>query len=71
VRVTVETLDGIVVRTVARASLPEGGQTVVWDGRRGNRKPVAGGRYLVRVAATNELGPVSLTQTITVRRVAG
>jgi hypothetical protein len=71
VKVTVETPQGIVVRTVSRASLPAGGQTVVWDGRGGNRKPVAGGRYLVRVAATNELGPVSLTQAITVRRVGG
>jgi flagellar hook assembly protein FlgD len=71
VKVTVETPEGIVLRTVSRASLPAGGQTVVWDGRGGNRKPVAGGRYLVRVAATNELGPVSLTQAITVRRVAG
>jgi hypothetical protein len=32
---------------------------------------VAGGRYVVRVAATNELGLVSLTQAITVRRAAG
>jgi hypothetical protein len=71
VKVTVETPEGIVVRTVSNASLPAGQQTVVWDGRGGNRKPVAGGRYVVRVAATNELGLVSLTQAITVRRVAG
>jgi hypothetical protein len=71
VKVAVETPEGIVVRTVSNASLPAGEQTVVWDGRGGNRKPVAGGRYVVRVAATNELGLVSLTQAITVRRVAG
>ena len=71
VKVTVETPEGIVVRTVSSASLPAGEQTVVWDGRGGSRKPVAGGRYVVRVAATNELGVVSLTQAITVRRVGG
>jgi hypothetical protein len=71
VKVTVETPEGILVRTVASASLPPGEQTAIWDGRRGSRKPVAGGRYVVRVTATNELGVVSLTQAITVRRVAG
>ncbi len=71
VKVTVETPEGIVVRTVTNATLPAGEQTVIWDGRAGNRKPVAGGRYVVRVAATNELGVVSLAQAITVRRVAG
>ena len=72
VKVAVETPEGVVVRTVSTASLlPPGEQTVVWDGRGGNRKPVAGGRYVVRVTASNELGLVSLTQTITVRRVAG
>jgi flagellar hook assembly protein FlgD len=71
VKVTVETPEGIVVRTVSNGSLPAGPETIVWDGRRGNRKPVAGGRYVVRVAASNELGLVSLTQAITVRRVAG
>jgi hypothetical protein len=71
VKVTVETPEGIPVRTVSNGSLPAGQQTVGWDGRGGNRKPVAGGRYVVRVAATNELGLVSLTQAITVRRVAG
>jgi Phosphodiester glycosidase/FlgD Ig-like domain len=71
VKVTVETPEAIVVRTVTNATLPAGQQTVIWDGRAGNRKPVGGGRYVVRVAATNELGVVSLAQAITVRRVAG
>lgn len=70
VRVTVETPEGVVVRTVANASLEAGEQAVSWDGRRPNRKPVAGGRYVVRVTATNELGVVSLTQPLTVRRAA-
>ena len=68
VKVTVETPEGIVVRTVSNLAIQPGGQSVVWDGRAGNRKPVAGGRYVVRVTATNELGSVSLTQPLTVRR---
>jgi exopolysaccharide biosynthesis protein len=71
IKVTIETPQGIVVRTVSNAALPAGGQTTVWDGRAGNRRPVAGGRYVVRVTSTNELGVVSLTQPITVRRAAG
>jgi hypothetical protein len=67
--VTVETPEGIVVRTISNVPTQPGEQSVVWDGRAGNRKPVAGGRYVVRVTATNELGSVSLTQTLTVRRV--
>ena len=70
-KVTVETPQGVLVRTVSTASLPPGEQTVVWDGRGGNREPVAAGRYVIRVTASNELGLVSLTQAITVRRVAG
>jgi hypothetical protein len=69
VKVTVETPDGIVVRTVSNAATQPGDQAVVWDGRAPNRKPVASGRYVVRVTATNELGSVSLTQPVTVRRV--
>ncbi|HEU4972979.1 MAG TPA: phosphodiester glycosidase family protein [Gaiellaceae bacterium] len=69
VKVTVETPEGIVVRTISNVATQPGEQTVVWDGRAGNRKPVAGGRYVVRVTATNELGSVSLTQPLTVRRV--
>jgi exopolysaccharide biosynthesis protein len=70
VRVTIETPEGVVVRTVTNAALQSGEQTVTWDGRGGNRKPVGGGRYLAHVTATNELGAVSLTQQLTVKRVA-
>lgn len=70
VKVTIESPEGVVVRTVTSAPLQPGEQTVAWDGRGGNRKPVGGGRYVVRVTATNELGVTSLTQPLTVRRVA-
>ena len=70
VKVTIETPEGVVVRTVSNASLPAGEQAVTWDGRGGNRKPVGTGRYVARVTAANELGTVSLTQFVTVKRVA-
>ena len=68
-KVTIETPEGIVVRTVSNGQLQAGAQSVTWDGRAGNRKPVAGGAYVAKVTATNELGAVSLTQPLTVRRV--
>jgi hypothetical protein len=70
VKVTIETAQGVVVRTVSNASLAAGEQAAVWDGRGGSRKPVGTGRYVARVTAANELGVVSLTQFVTVRRVA-
>jgi hypothetical protein len=69
VKVTIETPEGILVRTVTNATLQAGDQRVIWDGRGGNRKPVAGGRYIARVTATNELGSAALTQELIVRRV--
>jgi exopolysaccharide biosynthesis protein len=68
VRVTIETPEGIVVRTVTNAPLLAGEQTVTWDGRSGSRKLVGGGRYVARITATNELGAVSLAQPLSVRR---
>ena len=60
VKVTIETPEGIVVRTVVERAA-SAGRAVARLGRpAGNRKPVAGGRYVVRVTATNELGTVSL-----------
>ena len=70
VKVTIESPEGVVVRTVTSAQLQPGEQAVTWDGRGANRKPVGSGRYIARVTATNELGVVSLTQPLTVRRVA-
>jgi flagellar hook assembly protein FlgD len=71
VRVTIETPEGVVVRTVTNAALQAGDQAATWDGLGGNHKPVAGAPYQVVVAAANELGAVSLEQPITVRRAKG
>ncbi|HEU5263022.1 MAG TPA: phosphodiester glycosidase family protein [Gaiellaceae bacterium] len=70
VRVTLETLEGVLVRTVSNQRFEPGAQALTWDGRANWGKLVFGGRYVVRVLATNELGVVSLTQPLTVRRTA-
>ena len=67
---TVETPEGVLVRTVASRRVEPGEQTVAWNGRRGTGKLAVGGRYVVRVSATNELGTVELERPLTVRRVA-
>lgn len=71
VRVTVETIDGVPIRTVALRRFEPGEQAVVWNGRQGSGKLAAGGRYVVGVTATNELGTVTLELPLTVKRIAG
>jgi flagellar hook assembly protein FlgD len=68
VDVTVETKSGIVIATVASGRLPAGPQKVLWDGRAATGKLPFGGAYAVRVAATNSVGDVELTQPFTLRR---
>ena len=70
VRVTVETPEGILIRTVAVRRFEPGGASVVWNGRLSSGKLAPGGRYVVRVTATNEVGTVDLTGSLTVRRTA-
>ena len=70
VKITVETSEGILVRTVANQRFEAGGQVATWDGRANWGKLVFGGRYVVRITATNELGAVSLETQLTVRRAA-
>jgi hypothetical protein len=70
VKVTVEALDGTPVRTLATGRYATGRQAVVWNGRLRNGKLAVGGRYLVSVTATNELGTVGLDAPLMVRRVA-
>ena len=58
---------------VQAASLPTrkpapGHQAVTWDGKDANGGPVPPGRYTVSVTATNELGSVTRTAPIVVRR---
>jgi flagellar hook assembly protein FlgD len=68
VQATLERGSGAVVRTLLRASLPEGQAIVRWNGRDTNGVRAAAGRYRLRVTATNEFGTVSLSQSLAVRR---
>jgi exopolysaccharide biosynthesis protein len=70
VKVTVETIDGVLIRVPATKRLEAGEQAVVWNGRQASGKLAAGGRYVVTVGATNELGTVTLEQELRVRRTA-
>jgi hypothetical protein len=70
VKVTVSTIDGVLIRVPASRRFEPGGQSVVWNGRQASGKLAAGGRYVVRVEATNELGAVTLDEELTVRRTA-
>jgi exopolysaccharide biosynthesis protein len=71
VKVTVETVDGVLIRVPASRRIEPGEQAVVWNGRQASGKLAAGGRYVVTVEASNELGTVTLAQELTVRRAAG
>jgi hypothetical protein len=70
VRVTVETPEGVLIRTVATGRQEAGTPSVAWDGRLRSGKLVPGGRYVVRVTATNEVGTAELEGRLTVRRIA-
>lgn len=70
VKVTVETTEGVLIRVAALRRFEPGEQAVTWNGRQATGKLAAGGRYVVRVTATNELGSVTLDQPLVVRRIA-
>ncbi len=71
VTVTVETMSGIPVRTVARRRFEPGQASVTWNGLTPRGRQVFGGLYRIRVSARNEVGSVSLDQQLLVRRIAG
>ena len=67
----VETQQGVLLRTVARATYQPGEIAVVWNGIRKDGHTAYGGLYRVVVTAQNALGSVSLEAPLRVRRVAG
>ncbi len=69
--VTVETPAGEIVRTLAKRRYPAGNPGVIWNGLDRDRKPVKGGRYVVKVSAKNGLGTVELTHDVRVQRIVG
>ena len=71
VKVAVETPEGVLIRIAALRRFEPGEQAVTWNGRQASGKLAAGGRYLVRLTGTNELGSVTLEQPLVVRRITG
>ncbi len=69
--VTVETKDGEVLRRLADRRFPLGAAFVAWNGLDRKRVAVKGGRYVIRVVASNALGRMELTNAVGVQRVKG
>jgi hypothetical protein len=67
VRVTLETGAGGILRTVAKGPRAAGPVSVRWNGKDGRGKRVRKGTYVVRAAATSELGLTQLSTRSTVR----
>jgi hypothetical protein len=65
----IETTSGVVLRTLPRRRAGVGELQVSWDGLTDTGATVPSGRYVAEVTATNELGPVTLAATFSVRRV--
>jgi flagellar hook assembly protein FlgD len=66
--VTVQTVSGVIFRTLTLGALDEGRHAFVWDGRDGKRRPVPRGSYVVRVAAVNDVGRALVDAPVDVRR---
>jgi hypothetical protein len=71
VRVTIEALDGTVVKAYPMRRYRRGERSVVWNGLSRDGKPVKGGLYFVKVLARNNLGTVELDRKLGVQRIAG
>ena len=68
VTATIETRTGIVMATLANASLKPGPQQLVWNGRLWTGGLAFTGAYQVHVVATNSIGTVSLVAPFVARR---
>jgi hypothetical protein len=64
IRVTVETRAGGILRTVATGLRPAGNVSLRWNGRDGRGKKIRRGTYVVRAAATSELGLSQLSASV-------
>ncbi|MDW8339584.1 MAG: FlgD immunoglobulin-like domain containing protein, partial [Thermoleophilia bacterium] len=65
---TVETRAGRVLREIPLGRLAPGARLATWDGRLSDGRLAPAGGYLLRVAARNALGEVSLARPLVVRR---
>ena len=70
VALSIETATGAVVRSYAPRAYAAGDDSFTWSGLGADGKAIPAGRYVVRVAATNQLGRVAQTGLLLVRRTA-
>ena len=69
VRVTVESGSGGIVRTLyERRDQDPGRVSTSWNGRTSSNHIARAGRYVIRVRATNGIGPVELTGSVLLKR---
>ena len=66
----IETVSGVLLRTLPRQQAAAGDLEVAWDGKTDGGAVVYSGRYVAELTATNEIGAVTLGAAFTVRRVA-
>jgi len=67
IRVTIETLYGDILRTIAAGPRTTGPVTVHWKGRDGRGKRVPPGTYVVHVAANSPIGLSELRYVFNIR----
>jgi flagellar hook assembly protein FlgD len=68
IRVTIETLSGIVLRTIARGTRTAGQVTARWNGRDGRGKRVPRGTYVVQASATSDIGSSAVRRGVRILR---
>jgi hypothetical protein len=59
-RVSIYSVSGRLVATVFEGKLPEGGETVVWNGLDQTGRPIASGVYFARVESGGEMQTAKL-----------
>ncbi len=68
VRVTVESSGSIVRTLYERRDQEPGRVSTSWNGRTSSNHIARAGRYVIRVRATNDIGPVELTGSVLLKR---
>jgi len=68
VNARIETATGVVLATLVDDEEQPGAQQVTWNGRDARGRVVFGGRYVLRVAAANDIGRTELTKTFSAQR---
>ena len=68
IRVTIETVSGLVLRTIGRGPRAAGPVRASWNGRDGRGKRVRNGTYIVQVASNSVIGLSKVRRAVSIRR---